>query len=222
MYDRINIGNVTVERKKQIKMIAYINGRLEVVNENAVIVEANGVGYEVICANPFRFQHQLGEKIRIHTFHYIREDVQILYGFVNPDEKNLFARILQVSGIGPKGALSIVGTAGVQDFVEAIETENEKFLTGFPGVGKKTARQMILDLKGKLIQEFDVTLSITDEKGTLFDSHNQEVLEEALEALRSLGYSERELKQITPELKKEKNANTDQYIRVGLALLTKK
>lgn len=200
-------------------MIAYINGKLETVTETTAIVEANGVGYEIICANPFRFQDQLGEQVRIFTYHYIREDAQTLYGFSKVDEKALFARILNVSGIGPKGALSIVATAGVQDFVVAIEEEDEKFLTSFPGVGKKTARQMILDLKGKLTIEFDVSASISDAKTVKVTTDQMRALDETTEVLQSLGYSDREIKQITPMLKEEASKNTDELVRRGLALL---
>ncbi len=200
-------------------MIAYINGKLDTVTETTAIVEANGVGYEIICANPFKFQDQLGEQVRIYTYHYIREDAQTLFGFSKVDEKSLFARILNVSGIGPKGALSIVATAGVQDFVVAIEEEDEKFLTSFPGVGKKTARQMILDLKGKLTIEFDVSAQSSDPKTVKVTTDQIKALDETTEVLKSLGYSDREIKQITPSLKEEASKNTDELVRKGLALL---
>ncbi|CQR46960.1 Holliday junction ATP-dependent DNA helicase RuvA [Paraliobacillus sp. PM-2] len=203
-------------------MIAYIYGKLEIINETSIILETNGIGYELVCANPLKFEGEVGQMIRVYTFHYIREDAQLLYGFSDPEEKMLFSRILQVSGIGPKGALAIVGTAGVNDFVVAIETEDEKFLTQFPGVGKKTARQMILDLKGKLATEFDVTAPDHQKETEMDTLVNMQALEEALEALRSLGYSDRELKQIVPKLKQEKSDKTDHYIRTGLALLTQK
>lgn len=199
-------------------MIAYIHGKLESVTDLVVIIEVNGVGYEIICASPLKFQHKLGEIVKIHTYHHVREDAQILYGFEKIDEKTLFSQILNVSGIGPKGALSIVGNAGVEEFTLAIEEENEKFLTGFPGVGKKTARQMILDLKGKL--PFVITQTANDQGQTVSSptSATKEVTE-AIEALKSLGYSDRELKAITPALKQENTKSIDELIRKGLALL---
>ncbi|MCZ0702373.1 Holliday junction DNA helicase RuvA [Natronobacillus azotifigens] len=199
-------------------MIAYIHGKLESVTDLVVIIEVNGVGYEIICANPLKFQHKLGEIVKIHTYHHVREDAQILYGFEKIDEKTLFSQILNVSGIGPKGALAIVGNAGVEEFTLAIEEENEKFLTGFPGVGKKTARQMILDLKGKL--PFVITQTANDQGQTVSSptTITKEVTE-AIEALKSLGYSDRELKAITPALKQENTKSIDELIRKGLALL---
>ncbi|GAB2560486.1 Holliday junction branch migration protein RuvA [Gracilibacillus alcaliphilus] len=199
-------------------MIAYIHGEVAEITEQAIVLDTNGVGYEMICPNPFRFQADIGQKIKVYTYHYVREDAQILYGFQNQEEKLLFAKILNVSGIGPKGALAVLATTSVQDFVVAVEQEDEKFLTSFPGVGKKTARQMILDLKGKL--PFNYTL----ETGTMeenIDSSNQQALHEALEALKALGYSDREIKQVKPALAKEAEATADTYIRKGLSLLMK-
>ncbi|WP_017472697.1 Holliday junction branch migration protein RuvA [Amphibacillus jilinensis] len=199
-------------------MIAYIHGTLVEMTELAAIVDVNGVGYEIFCANPFHFQEYMSQKIKIHTYHHVREDAQILYGFRNTDEKQLFSQILNVSGIGPKGALSIVGNASVEQFVLAIEEEDEKFLTQFPGVGKKTARQMILDLKGKLpfvIQQTEDTQQ-ENEAVVKFDS---ESVNEAVEALKALGYKEREIKAVMPQLKQAKLSNTDALIRKALALM---
>src|SRR5690625_229877 len=131
-------------------MIAYIRGVLTVITEEAIVVDVNGVGYEIICANPFAFQASLNEDIHIHTYHHVRDDAQILYGFKTEEEKHLFMKLISVSGIGPKSGLAIQGHVTVSDFVAAVEREDEKYLMSFPGIGKKTARQIILDLKGKL------------------------------------------------------------------------
>ncbi|MGN8645633.1 Holliday junction branch migration protein RuvA [Gracilibacillus sp. HCP3S3_G5_1] len=199
-------------------MIAYINGEVAEITEQAIILETNGVGYEVICPNPYRFQAREGERQKVYTYHYVREDAQILYGFRNQEEKSLFAQILNVSGIGPKGALAVLATTSVRDFVVAIEQEDEKFLTSFPGVGKKTARQMILDLKGKL--PFDYQTEHMSQGHESVPESN-EALQEAIEALKALGYSEKEINQIKPVLTKEHSDTADTYIRKGLALLSK-
>ncbi|QKY69567.1 Holliday junction branch migration protein RuvA [Lentibacillus sp. CBA3610] len=197
-------------------MIAYIKGILVSVNENAVIVDVQGVGYEIVCANPFSFQASLHHEVTINTFHYVREDAQMLYGFRNEDEKILFTNLISVSGIGPKGALSILGGIDAGEFIEAIEREDDKYLTSFPGIGKKTARQIILDLKGKL----SAVVSISSQSSA--DTQNREAsegLQEAQEALKSLGYTEREIKAVMPELQQESTSNTDEIVRRALALL---
>ncbi|MFC4558935.1 Holliday junction branch migration protein RuvA [Virgibacillus kekensis] len=200
-------------------MISYIRGILSAIQDDAIVVEANGVGYEVICPNPFVFQAELHNEIKIRTYHYVREDTQVLYGFKNDDEKFLFTKLISVSGIGPKGALAVLGTVDVGSFVEAVEREDDKFLTGFPGVGKKTARQIILDLKGKL------TTMVSVSEATQLDAEQtsqvSKGLKEAQEALKSLGYTDREIKTVIPQLQNEVGSDTDQIIRKALALLMK-
>lgn len=200
-------------------MIAYIKGTLSTIQEDAVIVDVQGVGYEIVCANPFLFQSELNNELTINTYHYVREDTQVLYGFKNEDEKYLFTKLISVSGIGPKGALAVLGSVDVTGFVEAIEREDDKFLTSFPGVGKKTARQIILDLKGKLTS----MVSVSGEQ-EIVDTSNRKTndsINEAQEALKSLGYTEREIKAVVPQLQSENNGNTDEIIRKALALLMK-
>ncbi|WP_164216414.1 Holliday junction branch migration protein RuvA [Virgibacillus sp. YIM 98842] len=200
-------------------MIAYIKGNLSTIQDDAVIVDVQGVGYEVICPNPFVFQSHLNQELLIYTYHYVREDQQLLYGFKNRDEKYLFTKLISVSGIGPKGALAILGSVDIQDFAAAVEQEDEKYLTGFPGVGKKTARQIILDLKGKLTSEISISGEGSGKK-EISEKMNSG-LQEAQEALLSLGYTDREIKAVLPELRKLENAKTDEIIRTALSLLMK-
>lgn len=199
-------------------MIAYINGEIKEITDQAIQIETSGIGYEVICPNPFRFQEYMGKKQKVYIYHHVREDAQILYGFQTQDEKILFTNILNVSGIGPKGALNVLSSSSVENFVIAIEQEDEKFLTSFPGVGKKTARQMILDLKGKL--PFHVAVK-TDDTGQVTADAANPALEEGIQALKALGYMDREINQIKPVLQKENHRKADEYIRKGLSLLTK-
>lgn len=205
-------------------MIAYIKGQLTTIEDTSILIEAGGLGYEVLCPNPFRFQESINEEVKVYTYHYVREDQQTLFGFKKKEDKQLFAQLLNVSGIGPKGALAILGTVSVPEFVSAIEQEDDKYLTKFPGVGKKTARQMILDLKGKLV------VWLPDEKNedTIFYSDGlttqkkRERIEDASEALKALGYTEKEVKLVRTELEKAKEGSVDDFVRQGLQLLMKK
>jgi len=199
-------------------LIAYIKGILTYIQDDSVIVDVQGIGYEIICANPFVFQTSLNEEVTIHTYHHVREDMQVLYGFKNNDEKALFMKLISVSGIGPKGALAILGSINIPDFVAAIEREDDKYLTSFPGVGKKTSRQIILDLKGKLTTLFSIS---KPEETMAAELEVRNEIKEAQEALKALGYTEREIRTITPELQKEDLTNTDEMIRKALALLMK-
>lgn len=205
-------------------MIAYIKGTLTMIEGENVVVETNGVGYDISCANPYSFQSSMNKEVIIHTYHYVREDAQMLFGFKIPEEKSLFAKLLNVSGIGPKGALAILASTSVGEVVSAIEREDDKFLTRFQGVGKKTARQMILDLKGKLTDWMPVE---QDESSIFYEgeqtqSEQTKMVDEALEALKALGYSEKEVKSIRPKLEKEEVSSVDEYVRKGLSLMMQK
>lgn len=194
-------------------MIAYLKGKLVVVQEESIIVDVGGVGYEVLCANPFAFQRSLDKDLFVHTYHHVRDDLQQLFGFKDEDEKYLFTKLISVSGIGPKSAIGILGNAQVNEFIAAVETEDEKYLTQFPGVGKKTARQIILDLKGKL------TSDIIVEPAAQATKEDELMINDVKEALKSLGYAERELRQVLQQLQQENVTETDAAIKRALVLL---
>lgn len=186
------------------------------------MIENNGIGYQITTPNPFIYASKMETMVTVYTYHYVREDLMALYGFETREEKKLFTKLLNVSGIGPKGALAVLASGEVEQVVQAIEDEDESFLVKFPGVGKKTARQMILDLKGKLqdvVPDYFPNLFNANEITLKIETKNTD-FEEAVLALKALGYSEKEIKKISPELKKEK-LTTDQYIKMALKMLLK-
>lgn len=194
-------------------MYAYIKGIVTQLYPSHIVVEANGIGYEIQTPNSYRFQSQLDKETQVYTQLIVREDAQLLYGFVNLEEKDMFLSLIKVTGIGPKSALAILATSTPNEVAIAIENENESYLTKFPGIGKKTARQIILDLKGKLIitEESELFPEIKDA--------GQDVLEEALLALEALGYSKREITKVKKNLEKESFDSVDACVKRGLALL---
>ncbi|MBY6035336.1 Holliday junction branch migration protein RuvA [Fictibacillus nanhaiensis] len=194
-------------------MIENILGNVDYITAEYVVINNNGIGYKVICPNPFIYK--VNEQKIVYTYQYVREDILALYGFGNRKERDLFLKLLNVSGIGPKGALAIVAFGQPEQVVNAIEQEDEKFLTKFPGVGKKTARQMILDLKGKLsiFADVEITEGLFAETEAIGDE-----LDEALEALAVLGYGRKEIQKVLPELKKEKMTAND-YVKTALKKL---
>lgn len=202
-------------------MYEYIKGIVEHIGPEYIVIDNHGIGYQILTPNPFVFSAVKGEETIIYTYQHVREDLIALYGFATISQKFMFKKLLNVSGIGPKGALAILAFGEPAQVISAIENEDEKFLVKFPGVGKKTARQMILDLKGKLNDVLDdQSDQVVRETVNLprMDDPVEEELEEALLALAALGYSERELKKITSKLK-EKQLSTDQYIKQALQLL---
>ncbi|WP_066399437.1 Holliday junction branch migration protein RuvA [Cytobacillus eiseniae] len=201
-------------------MFEFIKGRVDYIGPAFVVIEANGVGFQISTPNPFSFKQEVGQVVKIYTYHHVRQDFMALYGFHSREEKTLFIKLLDVTGIGPKGALAILAAGEPEQVVQAIENEDEAFLVKFPGVGKKTARQIILDLKGKLqniVPDFFPNLFSADQIPDM-DSGKLQEFEEAMLALQALGYSEKEIKKISPALKKEK-LTTDQYIKKALQML---
>ncbi|EHJ08294.1 Holliday junction branch migration protein RuvA [Staphylococcus simiae] len=199
-------------------MYAYIKGKLTQLFPTHVVVEtSNGIGYEIQTPNSYRFQKYLDNDVQIHTSLIVREDAQLLYGFSNEDEKEMFLSLIKVTGIGPKSALAILATSTPNEVKRAIENENDAYLTKFPGIGKKTARQIVLDLKGKVqITEEDAnTLLQVDSQGS---SHNQ-TIQEAMLALEALGYSKRELAKVEKTLNKQSFDTVDEAVKAGLQTL---
>lgn len=201
-------------------MIAYIKGVLREILDESIIVEVNGIGYHIICPNPFIFQSSLNKEIKVYTYHHVREDAELLYGFQTQDEKKLFMQLISVSGIGPKGAIGIMANIDIEQFVAAIEREDAKYLTSFPGVGKKTSRQIILDLKGKLTSMF--SLSTPDMSKDVAVQGSKDQYQEAKAALAALGYTDKEIKTVMPYIQKENIQETDAIIRKALTLFAKK
>lgn len=203
-------------------MFEFIKGTVEFVGPEYIVIENNGIGYQISTPNPFIYSSKMDSMVTVFTYHYVREEIMALFGFETREEKKLFTKLLNVSGIGPKGALAILASGEVQQVVSAIESEDESFLVKFPGVGKKTARQMILDLKGKLqdiVPDYFPNL-FNAEKFPIHMESNNTAFEEAILALTALGYSEKEIKKISPELRKEQ-LSTDQYIKKALQRLLK-
>lgn len=205
------------DNREREKLYDYIIGTVEYVSPQYIVVENNEIGYQIFTPNPYIFP-QNGQKQKVYTYFHVREDTNALYGFKTLETKIFFTKLINVSGIGPKGALAILAAGEPLQIAQAIEDENEKYLVKFPGVGKKTARQIILDLKGNL-QEFLTEYAgvASSEKKVMEENHE---LTEALLALEALGYSPREIKKIVPLIENEKLA-TDQYIKLALQKLTK-
>ncbi|WP_102691206.1 Holliday junction branch migration protein RuvA [Rummeliibacillus pycnus] len=204
-------------------MYDYIIGTVTRVTPEYIVVEQQGIGWQLYTPNPFAFQVKK-EQVKVFTHLHVREDAQLLFAFKSLEQRELFRKLIQVSGIGPKGALAILASGNPTQVISAIEQEDEKFLVKFPGVGKKTARQMILDLKGKLDSLLEnVELPSAEDELPLFGVNpNKHELEEALLALAALGYSERELTKVRPQLDEDDRLKTtEDYMKQALKLLLK-
>ena len=198
-------------------MYAYIKGTLSQLFPTHVVVETCGIGYEIQTPNSYRFEKYLEKEVQIYTSLIVREDAQLLYGFINEEEKEMFLSLIKVTGIGPKSALAILASSTPHEVKLAIENENDAYLTQFPGIGKKTARQIVLDLKGKvtITEENSDDLLQTQVNG----NEQNQIISEALLALQALGYSKRELTKVEKSLNKHNVNSVDEAVKIGLQTL---
>jgi len=202
-------------------MYEYIIGNVTYVSPYYIVVEANGIGYQLSVGNPYRYSGKT-EAVKLYLHQVIREDAHLLYGFADLEEKQLFLKLISVSGIGPKSALAIMASEDHGGLIHAIESEDAAYLTKFPGVGKKTAQQMVLDLKGKLGDLERSEAAVEAMARTTAPNKGNRALAEALEALSALGYSDKEIKRITPSLEQLEDAQTDEYLRNALKFMMKR
>lgn len=183
-------------------MYNYIKGIVESYGPNYISLENNGIGYMVYVSNPYSYQEN--NEYKVYIYHHIREEEQTLYGFKSEQERDLFLRLINVKGVGPKLALPILASP-VDAIYDAIERENILYLTKFPKVGDKVARQIILDLKGKLVRNDD-----------LFTNDG---LDELCSVLESLGYKKADIKKILPQV--DASNPVEVQVKEALKLLMK-
>ena len=199
-------------------MYEYLRGVITEVTPYYIVVDVNGVGYQVYVANPFKYEEDENAEQKVFVYQAVRDNDISLYGFKNSSEKQLFLKLLDVSWIGPKSALAILANDDNRGLINAINSDDDGYLTKFPGIGKKTAKQIILDLKGKL-SDVDSDMLTGQDNLDLDLNASSPYLKESLEALRALGYTKTEVKRISKKLEKYGGKSTDDYLRQGLRLL---
>ena len=172
-------------------MIAFVRGTAVDMTENSVIVEAGGIGYEIYMTGTDLSQIHMGEEVKIHTYFNVREDAMQLYGFRSKDDLQMFRLLLGVNGVGPKAAVGVLAGITADELRFAILSDDVKTLSKAPGIGKKTAQKLILELKDKMKLEdaFELKLAHEQEKAVAGLGEISDGRQEAVEALVALGYS---------------------------------
>ena len=181
-------------------MYAYLKGIVTEQTASQIVVEVNKIGYEINVSNPYSYEEN--KEVKVYLYEHIREDEHTLYGFKNMDEKELFLKLINVKGLGPKMALPMLATGSINGIVDAIERENILYLKKFPKIGDKVAKQIILDLKGKLN-----TSVVAEDNST----------EELIEVLKGLGYKEKDYKGIITKVDSTKPV--EEQVKEALKLL---
>lgn len=182
-------------------MIEFIIGKIEEIESNYISLNNNNIGYLIYTANPYSFE--LGSEYKVYIYQNVKEDEITLYGFKTKEERNLFLKLISVKGLGCKMALPMFATGSIDGIMDAIERENILYLKKFPKIGDKVARQIILDLKGKLNMQ---AVSTSNEK------------EELIETLKALGYKQSDITKILPRITSD---TIEEQVKEALKLFLK-
>ena len=198
-------------------MYAYIKGKIEYKSSNYVVVDNKGIGYKIYMGDSaINTLGDIGEDVKIFTHYHVREDDISLYGFKTNEELRMFELLISVSGVGAKTALIMLSNIELSSFALAVITNDTAKLVKIPGVGKKTAARIILELKDKLKEETISENSIEEENELL----NDEKVEEAVSALQVLGYGKREIERVIEKFEL-KDMTLEDIIKEGLKYLAK-
>lgn len=189
-------------------MFNFIKGNIYKVYATHIVVECHDIGYNIKVPNPYSFSE--GTNTCIHLHQVVREDSMDLYGFLTDLERDMFVKLINVKGLGPKGALAILASSSPSEIIENIKQQNAKFFSKFPGIGPKSSQQIILDLNGKV--DFDNTIHV---------SKNNEKLNNTILALKSLGYSNNEIKSATSNYDFNNDTSLNEIIKIMLRKLSK-
>ena len=183
-------------------MFDVIEGKVIDIEVNYVCISTSGIGFKVFVPNPYSFS--LDGEVKVYLHNQIKEDEYSLYGFKSKEERNIFLKLINVKGLGPKIALPILAGSTVEGLMDAIERENVLYLEKFPKVGEKLARQIILDLKGKLVSKENSSSGVNDE---------------LVEVLLSLGYKRPDINRVVKDV--DGSLSIESQIKEALKLLLK-
>ncbi|MDX1386314.1 MAG: Holliday junction branch migration protein RuvA [bacterium] len=199
-------------------MIVYLEGILHRKEPDSIILLVNGVGYQVFVSRPtWESLPETGSELSLQTHQVIREDHHQLFGFLSETEKTLFLKLIQVSSIGPKMALTILSGMPAQELAQAIHHEDLVRLTAIPGIGKKTAERLVVDLKDKIIELVGASGATPVTPLTQAPSS---LSEEALSALMNLGYSRQEAGKAIQAIPRAEEMTLEVLVREGLKALS--
>ncbi len=186
-------------------MYGYIKGIIKEIQSNYVVIDNHDIGYIIYVPNPYSYK--IDEEYTIYTYTHVREEEFSLYGFHDKEQLDLFLKLISVKGLGPKMALPMLATGSASGIIDAIDRENILYLKKFPKIGDKVARQIILDLKGKL----------SGNQMSLLVSNNDN--NELIDALSALGYKQADIKKIIKNV--DMNLSIEEQIKDALKLLLK-
>ena len=194
-------------------MIGHLKGKIISKSPPEVLLEVQGIGYEVLCPMSTIYElDNLSDDVLLFTHLSIKEDAHTLFGFITKDEKNVFRELIRVNGVGPKVALAILSNLSVHSLVECISTEDADLLAKTPGIGKKTALKLIVELQDRL-SKLDLVGSLANSIEIKQNSNPNS--KQAIEALQSLGFKAKEANRMVLKIE-DQELSTEQLIRLAL------
>lgn len=200
-------------------MYAYISGTLSDVNKDSIVIDNNGIGYEIYVSELLTTHLPVvGSEVKLYTYLHVTENGQTLYGFLSKSEKNMFLLLIGVNSVGPKSALAILSILEVEDLKFAILSEDRKTLTKASGIGDKAAQRIIIDLKDKISVEdaFEEKLAKSENAE---DVVANEAKSDAVLALNALGYANTEILKAISKIENIKDLDTQGIIKAALSLM---
>lgn len=194
-------------------MIGHLKGKIISRSPPEVLLEVQGIGYEVLCPMSTIYElDNLSDDVLLFTHLSIKEDAHTLFGFITKDEKNVFRELIRVNGVGPKVALAILSNLSVHSLVECISTEDADLLAKTPGIGKKTALKLIVELQDRL-SKLDLVGSLANSSEIKQNTNPNS--KQAIEALQSLGFKAKEANRMVSKIE-DQELSTEQLIRLAL------
>ena len=205
-------------------MLAYIKGKLEMKMTGYIVIDVGGLGYKIFMSDTgIDKLGNIGEAVKVYTYYRVREDDISIFGFNTNEELRMFELLISVSGVGAKTALTMLAVCEPSDFVLAVISEDEKALTQIPGIGAKSAKRIILELKDKMKKEQQIEeltkATASSGKKVQIAIKNDNKVQEAIAALQVLGYNKKQIENVFEKINKE-DLSTEDLIRKGLALLS--
>lgn len=201
-------------------MLAYIRGSLEIKTNDYIVIDVGGLGYKVnMSKKALENVGNIGDKIKVYTYYRVREDDISIFGFNTNEELRMFELLLSVSGIGAKVALTILSNIEIAEFALAVITDDVNKIVKIPGIGKKSAQRIILELKDKIkAQQLEESEGEEETKQSRQEKNN-EAEEEAIAALQILGYSKKDIEKAFEKLA-NRNVSVEELIKKGLTILS--
>lgn len=202
-------------------MLAFVTGTVVDVEDNKLIIEQNGMGFQIYVPTTVVNRVIVGQSVKIHTYMSVKEDDISLFGFLTKDDLKMYRLLLNVNGVGPKAAIGVLSALTADELRFAVLADDAASIAKAPGIGKKTAQKMILELKDKLSLEeaFEQKISNISSENISLVHTNSDAASEAVQALVALGYSSTDALRAVKQVNQEQNMTVEQILKASLKCL---